>query len=162
MFERRVSMETLVRTPSRRVLRFLVDHRDEPRHSISKTGRRCGESRRAVCVRPVRFPLSPLLVEVLFTDASTPFARLDVECGADFKRAVPCGVVRCVTDSEEDVPVRGMPNLRTEHPAPVRQSCWSRHHLPPRGAPAASTVAARNPTAAAKQAAGSAAGASQW
>ena len=109
----------------------------------------------------MRFPVSPLLVQVLFPDARSPISSLRVVGGADFKGAVACGVVRCVTDSEEDVPVRGMPDLRAQHPAAVWPSCCLHHHLPPREVPAASTVAARNPTAAAKQAAGSAAGVNQ-
>src|SRR5215217_8038316 len=141
-------METLRCTPSRRVLRFLVGQGNESRDSISKTGRRCRESRCTVRVRPMRLPVSSLLVQVLFPDTRTPFAGFHVECGADFEGAVPCGVVRCVTDAEEDVPVRGMPDLRANDRAAVWHSCWSRHHLPPRGVPAASTVAARNPTAA--------------
>ena len=109
----------------------------------------------------MRLPVPPLLVQVLFRDARTPFAACHVEYGADFEGAVACGVIGCVTDSEEDMPVRGLPDLRAKHPAPVWQSPRSRHHLTPRGDPAASTVAARNPTTAAKQVAGSAAGASE-
>jgi hypothetical protein len=71
----------------------------------------------------MRFPVSPLLVQVLFSDARAPSCGFHVVGSADFKGAVACGVIRGVTDSEEDVsivPVCGMPNLRTEHPAAVR------------------------------------------
>src|SRR5688500_16969760 len=65
-------MDTLLCGPSRPVVRVLVDHGDEPRDGIAETGRRGGESWCTVCVRPMGFPLSPLLVQVLFPDARTP------------------------------------------------------------------------------------------
>jgi hypothetical protein len=142
-------------------LRFLVDHGDEARDGITKTSRCGGESWRTVCVRPMWFPVSPLLVQVLFPDARAPFAGFLIECGSDLKGAVSCGIVRGMTDSEEDVPIWGMPDLRAYHPASVQQWRWSHHRVTPPGPPPASTVAATNPTAAAKQAAGSAAGANQ-
>src|SRR5919107_495869 len=103
--------KTLFCTRSRGALRFLVDDGDESRNGIAKAGRRGGESWCAVCVCPVRFPISPLLVQVLFPDPCAPLAGFLVECGADFEAAVPCGIIRGVTDAEEDVPVWGMPDL---------------------------------------------------
>jgi hypothetical protein len=77
------------------------------------------ENRAAPIASPMRVPGSPLLVQVLFPDARTPFPSLHVVGRADFKGAVACGVVRGVADSEEDVPVWRLPHLRAKHPTPV-------------------------------------------
>src|SRR4051812_17438956 len=84
---------TLLWSRSRRVLRILVDDGHQPCNRISQAGRRCRESWRTIGIHEFRFPVSPLLVQVLFPDAGAPYPSFGVVGGADFEDAVPRGVV---------------------------------------------------------------------
>src|SRR5215210_5137220 len=81
--------QTLPWFRSGQVLRILVDDGHQSRNRIAQAGRRCGEPWRAIRIHQLRFPVSPLLVEVLFPDAGAPRSGFGVVGRADLEDAVP-------------------------------------------------------------------------